>query len=256
MRTETAPIASWSTSIRPSGCPWCADRRCRPPCRLAIRARDRRPRAIGGSALSSRTTSRGSWAAPTRLSGSGHLSHGPPTIPLPLLGGPRDYEYDFESIQLRPSAGLVFMLISHVGIRVRAILVALVDHIRDAILGPGSQHDRAEHDGVRLQRGRRRVRILRRPSPPAHLYEAAGPAVSNSRSSDTCQHEAATIRAEYAASLEPWKLYRLLSDPEAARLGQIRIVDESGEDFLYPTEWFKAVRLPAALARLFAAARD
>ena len=60
-------------------------------------------------------------------------------------------------------------------------------------------------------------------------------------------------RAEYAASLEPWKLYRVLPDPEAARLGQVRIVDESGEDFLYPTEWFQAVKLPAALARLFTA---
>ena len=61
-------------------------------------------------------------------------------------------------------------------------------------------------------------------------------------------------RAEYAASLEPWKLYRVRSDPDAAKLGQVRIVDESGEDYLYPAEWFRPVKLPEALARLLAAA--
>jgi hypothetical protein len=60
-------------------------------------------------------------------------------------------------------------------------------------------------------------------------------------------------RAEYAASLEPWKLYRVLPDPEAAQMGQMRIVDESGEDFLYPAEWFRTVKLPQALARLLVA---
>jgi hypothetical protein len=61
-------------------------------------------------------------------------------------------------------------------------------------------------------------------------------------------------RAEYRASLEPWTLYRVLPDPDAATLGQLRIVDESGEDYLYPAEWFRSVKLPDALARLLAAA--
>jgi hypothetical protein len=61
-------------------------------------------------------------------------------------------------------------------------------------------------------------------------------------------------RAEYAASLEPWKLYRVCPDDDARAHGQMRIVDESGEDFLYPAEWFRPVKLPAALTQLLEAA--
>jgi len=43
---------------------------------------------------------------------------------------------------------------------------------------------------------------------------------------------------EYQASLELHKIYRVLPDEEAAEEGDIRIIDESGEDYLYPAEWF------------------
>ena len=48
----------------------------------------------------------------------------------------------------------------------------------------------------------------------------------------------------YPASLELHKIYRILADAEAARDGDVRIVDESGEDYLYPAEWFAALELP------------
>src|SRR6266498_4976092 len=48
----------------------------------------------------------------------------------------------------------------------------------------------------------------------------------------------------YPASLELHKIYRVLPDVDAAREGDLRIVDESGEDYLYPAEWFAAVDLP------------
>jgi hypothetical protein len=48
----------------------------------------------------------------------------------------------------------------------------------------------------------------------------------------------------YPASLERHKIYRVLPDADAARDGDIRIVDESGEDYLYPAQWFAAVELP------------
>ena len=48
----------------------------------------------------------------------------------------------------------------------------------------------------------------------------------------------------YPASLELHKIYRTLPDEDAAREGDLRIVDESGEDYLYPAEWFAAVDLP------------
>jgi hypothetical protein len=51
---------------------------------------------------------------------------------------------------------------------------------------------------------------------------------------------------DYAASLELRKLYQVVSDEAAAKLCQIRVIDESGEDYLYPEEYFVAVQLPQA----------
>src|SRR5262245_34603514 len=48
----------------------------------------------------------------------------------------------------------------------------------------------------------------------------------------------------YPASLELHKIYRIVADADAARDGDLRIVDESGEDYLYPAGWFAAVELP------------
>lgn len=50
--------------------------------------------------------------------------------------------------------------------------------------------------------------------------------------------------AGYPAFLELHKIYRVLPDEDAARDRDLRIVDESGEDYLYPAEWFAAVELP------------
>lgn len=49
----------------------------------------------------------------------------------------------------------------------------------------------------------------------------------------------------YEASLELRKLYEVLSDKKAVRHHQMRIVDESGEDYLYPADYFSPVRLPS-----------
>jgi len=48
----------------------------------------------------------------------------------------------------------------------------------------------------------------------------------------------------YEASLEPRKLYEKVSDAEAAQHNQVRIIDESGEDYLYPAEYFAPIKLP------------
>ncbi len=55
--------------------------------------------------------------------------------------------------------------------------------------------------------------------------------------------------SEYPASLEIHKLYRVLSDKDAEREGDLRIVDESGEDYLYPADYFVLVEFPADTAR-------
>lgn len=48
----------------------------------------------------------------------------------------------------------------------------------------------------------------------------------------------------YPASLEIRKVYRLLGDEQASRLRQVRVIDESGEDYLYPEEYFVPIKLP------------
>src|SRR5262249_1136380 len=55
--------------------------------------------------------------------------------------------------------------------------------------------------------------------------------------------------SEYPASLELHKIYLVLPDEDAAEDGDIRVVDESGEDYLFPADWFVMVTLPEAVER-------
>jgi hypothetical protein len=47
----------------------------------------------------------------------------------------------------------------------------------------------------------------------------------------------------YEASLERNKIYVVLPDREAEKDDDIRVIDESGEDYLYPADWFVAVEV-------------
>jgi len=51
---------------------------------------------------------------------------------------------------------------------------------------------------------------------------------------------------DYPASLELRKVYRALKDEQASRHRQLRVIDESGEDYLYPEEYFVPIKLPQA----------
>jgi hypothetical protein len=51
---------------------------------------------------------------------------------------------------------------------------------------------------------------------------------------------------DYPASLELRKLYQVVADEAAAKHHQLRVTDESGEDYLYPEEYFVPVQLPQA----------
>ncbi|MCI0653147.1 MAG: hypothetical protein L0Y39_01525 [Methylococcaceae bacterium] len=48
----------------------------------------------------------------------------------------------------------------------------------------------------------------------------------------------------YEVSLEMRKLYEVIADPDAEQHGQIRVIDESGEDYLYPARAFSRISLP------------
>ena len=51
----------------------------------------------------------------------------------------------------------------------------------------------------------------------------------------------------YEASLELHKIYRVLPDPDEENDGDIRVVDESCEDYLYPAGWFVPIEVPDAV---------
>jgi hypothetical protein len=51
----------------------------------------------------------------------------------------------------------------------------------------------------------------------------------------------------YDASLEPRKIYQMLSDEEAESHKMIRVIDESGEDYLFPASLFSRISLPQTL---------
>ncbi len=55
--------------------------------------------------------------------------------------------------------------------------------------------------------------------------------------------------AGYPASLELHKICRVVPDADAAADGDIRIIDESGEDYLYPVSRFSPIKVPAAVQK-------
>ena len=58
----------------------------------------------------------------------------------------------------------------------------------------------------------------------------------------------------YEVSLERRKIYRILPDADAAKHKLVRVIDESGEDYLYPQRFFAPIELPQAIRRAVLAA--
>ena len=56
--------------------------------------------------------------------------------------------------------------------------------------------------------------------------------------------------SEYPASLELHKIYRVLPDKDAQADGDMRIIDESGEDYLFPADYFVSIELPETIVRV------
>ena len=55
---------------------------------------------------------------------------------------------------------------------------------------------------------------------------------------------------EYAGTLELRKVYEVLEDSVAEKRNYVRIIDESGEDYLYPRDWFVPVAVPESVEQL------
>jgi len=56
--------------------------------------------------------------------------------------------------------------------------------------------------------------------------------------------------SEYPTALELHKIYRVIPDQEAQVDGDLRIIDESGEDYLFPADYFLSINLPQAAVRV------
>jgi hypothetical protein len=55
------------------------------------------------------------------------------------------------------------------------------------------------------------------------------------------------VKGNVNVDLEPFRVYKVKRDAEARRAGLLRVVDESGEDYLYPARYFQPIVAPARL---------
>lgn len=55
--------------------------------------------------------------------------------------------------------------------------------------------------------------------------------------------------SDYKASLEKWKIYKVKIDSELEKLGLLSVIDESGENYLYPNRMFVRIDLPLTLQK-------
>ncbi len=56
---------------------------------------------------------------------------------------------------------------------------------------------------------------------------------------------------DYPASLEVCKVYRMVADAAAATRHFVRVIDESGDDYLYPESYFVPIEVPHTAVRAF-----
>lgn len=55
----------------------------------------------------------------------------------------------------------------------------------------------------------------------------------------------------YEAALQMRKIYQVLEDSEASRYARVRVIDESGEVYLFPADFFTPIQLPESLVLRF-----
>src|SRR6266545_6415078 len=92
---------------------------------------------------------------------------------------------------------------------------------------------------VRLRSGRlREVEI--------HWYEAHGMTNRMSRHVAVC-----VLNEGNEVSLQMWKIYKVLPDADASSEGLIRVIDETGEAYLFTEEYFAPIDLPSEVQRSF-----
>ena len=74
------------------------------------------------------------------------------------------------------------------------------------------------------------------------------------RSRNGTQYVVCVANQGYRVSLVVRRLYRVIPDRDAQQRGLVRVIDESGEDYLYPKKLFADVDLPSTLTKRFGVA--
>jgi len=67
---------------------------------------------------------------------------------------------------------------------------------------------------------------------------------------------AVCVRNKGAEDLEVRKVYEVLRDVRAEKDGYVRVIDESGEDYLYPAAYFLPIELPRGASRSLSASKS
>ena len=73
--------------------------------------------------------------------------------------------------------------------------------------------------------------------------------IMTAQTDKTAEYVVCIDNSDYPASLEQHKIYRVLPDEDAAADGDIRVIDESGEDYLYSADRFVPINLPPAVKK-------
>jgi len=69
---------------------------------------------------------------------------------------------------------------------------------------------------------------------------------------EATQYVVCVRNEDYTAALELRKIYAVIPDPDAEAHGMLRLVDESGEDYLYPRDFFLPIEIPTTVSNAFA----
>ena len=96
----------------------------------------------------------------------------------------------------------------------------------------------------RKQKGLAGVRL-----PNGTMRKALGGSAMTSRRMKTKEFAVCIRNAGFGASLEVRKLYSVVADPDAEANDLIRVVDESGDDYVYPARLFQRLALPVDVQR-------
>jgi len=73
---------------------------------------------------------------------------------------------------------------------------------------------------------------------------------SNNSMTGTTRFAICIHNGEYAGTLDLRKVYEIIEDPIAAKRNFVRVIDESGEDYLYPASWFVSVTVSQNIEQL------